>query len=544
MPTSRLVPGRYPAPGVSPIADKIRERRGARGLTPLDGTLLHVPAVAEGWNTLLGAVRTKGQMPGDVRELMILRVAARNSAAFEWIHHEHVGRDCGLNTSQLYLIRDTSSLPSSTDTTLTPLQSSALAFADQSTSKIHVDPSTTSSLLSALKTLASNDTSKAQDLLVECAAIVSSYNMVSRFLVSLDIAAMSDNPVPWPSQLQTHRVPIPSTSGHFLHVETHITDPAAPWIVLSNSLLTNTSLWSWVLPHILSPQPDGPAFNGIPKFLGKYNTFNVLLHDQRGHGKSSYPSSQSVDAPLPCTIPLLASDIALILSHLSIPSVHAVIGVSQGGATALAFGAMFPHLLRGKEGGGGIGGVVSCDTGPKTPAGNKEAWEERMTLAKSVQDEKQGMGKLAKVTSPRWFGKGSRCSLETETETELGLRRTRTEVIDEMIVNTPREGFCVGAKALSDYDLISGQDMSDLDSGKGLLDSDVPVLLVAGELDGAGKVAQGMMGLKKNWDERRKERGVKEVEMRVVERAGHLPMVDETEEWWKVVGSWLVGLGR
>ncbi|EEB86875.1 hypothetical protein MPER_16017, partial [Moniliophthora perniciosa FA553] len=78
MPVSRLVPGRYPPQGASPVADRIRERRGARGLTPLDGTLLHVPPVADGWNSLLGAIRAKGNLPGDVRELMILRVGARN----------------------------------------------------------------------------------------------------------------------------------------------------------------------------------------------------------------------------------------------------------------------------------------------------------------------------------------------------------------------------------------------------------------------------------------------------------------------------------
>lgn len=68
---SRRVPGSYPAPGVSEIADRIRARRGARGLTPLDGTLLHVPPIADGWNKLLGAVRTAGKLGGNVRELMV-----------------------------------------------------------------------------------------------------------------------------------------------------------------------------------------------------------------------------------------------------------------------------------------------------------------------------------------------------------------------------------------------------------------------------------------------------------------------------------------
>jgi len=69
--SSRRIPGRYPASGTSEIADRIRARRGAEGLTPLDGALLYVPPVADGWNRLLGAVRTEGILPGDVRELLV-----------------------------------------------------------------------------------------------------------------------------------------------------------------------------------------------------------------------------------------------------------------------------------------------------------------------------------------------------------------------------------------------------------------------------------------------------------------------------------------
>ena len=67
---SKWIPGRYPAPGTSSIGDAIRQRRGERGITALDAALLHVPAAAEGWNTLLSAVRTQGMLSGDIRELI------------------------------------------------------------------------------------------------------------------------------------------------------------------------------------------------------------------------------------------------------------------------------------------------------------------------------------------------------------------------------------------------------------------------------------------------------------------------------------------
>ena len=68
---SRTITGRYPPAGTSPIADAIRARRGPRGITPLDAALLHAPPIAGGWNSLLGAIRTQGKLPGDVRELMV-----------------------------------------------------------------------------------------------------------------------------------------------------------------------------------------------------------------------------------------------------------------------------------------------------------------------------------------------------------------------------------------------------------------------------------------------------------------------------------------
>ncbi len=66
------IPYRYPAAGTDPIADAIRERRGpVRGLTPLDGMLLNASPIASGWNSLLGAVRTKSSLPDDIREIMV-----------------------------------------------------------------------------------------------------------------------------------------------------------------------------------------------------------------------------------------------------------------------------------------------------------------------------------------------------------------------------------------------------------------------------------------------------------------------------------------
>ncbi len=80
---------------------------------------------------------------------------------------------------------------------LSALQLSALTFAHESTTVVKVSKVTTE----ALKTELQNN----EDLLVEAAAVVATYNMVSRFLMSLDVAGMSDEVVPWPADVQEAR---------------------------------------------------------------------------------------------------------------------------------------------------------------------------------------------------------------------------------------------------------------------------------------------------------------------------------------------------
>ncbi|KAG5640775.1 hypothetical protein DXG03_007244, partial [Asterophora parasitica] len=79
----------------------------------------------------------------------------------------------------------------------------ALIYADASTRQVKIAKAITDNLTKNLETWAreqdpENVEERTQDLLVEAAAVVASYNMVSRFLVALDVAGMSDDAVPWP----------------------------------------------------------------------------------------------------------------------------------------------------------------------------------------------------------------------------------------------------------------------------------------------------------------------------------------------------------
>ncbi|KAF9451581.1 beta-ketoadipate enol-lactone hydrolase [Macrolepiota fuliginosa MF-IS2] len=509
---SKWIPGRYPPVGESHIADAIRQRRGTRGITPLDAALLHVPPAAEGWNTLLGAVRTKGELGGDIRELMICRVAVINGAAYEWVHHEPVGRQYGLTTAQLFVIRDiTTPLPPAQGI-LTPLQTAALLFADASTRSVAVPTQVTETLRVELRKWVLKEISglsekevqaRIDDLFVEAALVVASYNMVSRFLVAVDVAGGSELPVPWPVERKEHFVPVPAESPtHTIHAVTLKTSDSAPWIALANSLLTDFTLWSLVVPYFLA------------------RDYNILLLSQRGHGQSTLPSPGPTD-PRPVTIPLLASDIQYLLQHLHIPKpLKSLIGVSQGGATALAFAALYGSSFAQS--------IVVCDTAPRTPTGNASAWEERIQLVNG--DQLSGMTRLADVTVPRWFPPGSKVSPQKPQNHD-----ERAKWITDLIVGTKVGGFEAGARALGEYDTTS------LGSG-GILNSDVEnVLLLAGSLDGNGKVGASLEQFGLEWNEKRRSQGRKDVEFVLVEGSGHLPMVDEPEAFWEAISGFLSG---
>ncbi|KAF2087954.1 hypothetical protein K490DRAFT_65234 [Saccharata proteae CBS 121410] len=77
------------------IVERVKQRRGERGLQPLDLTLLHSPPIADGWNSFLGAIRTRTTLSATVRELAVCRVAVLNKAWYEWMHHVPLLRAAG-----------------------------------------------------------------------------------------------------------------------------------------------------------------------------------------------------------------------------------------------------------------------------------------------------------------------------------------------------------------------------------------------------------------------------------------------------------------
>ncbi|MGP4014684.1 carboxymuconolactone decarboxylase family protein [Saccharopolyspora sp. 5N708] len=163
--------------GDGEIADRIRERRGGH-LTPLDQMLLHSPPIADGWNSLLGAVRTRVGLPADIRELAILRVAAVNGADYEWNAHEPIAHAAGLTRTGALRTDATADAAAA----LTAPQRAALAYTDAMTRSVAVPDE----IFDALREHFSDQR------IVELTATIAAYNMVSRFLIALHVGKQDE----------------------------------------------------------------------------------------------------------------------------------------------------------------------------------------------------------------------------------------------------------------------------------------------------------------------------------------------------------------
>jgi alkylhydroperoxidase family enzyme len=168
---------------VSTVTDAIRQRRGGE-LNELDKTLLHSLPVAAGWNVLLGAVRTQTEsVPANLRELAICRVAALNGAWYEWLHHYPLAIEAGVGNDLMQLVKKGRDwdLSGMEDMYCGTLRWTLLRYVDCMTLQINVPQDLFEDVRAWFN----------EQQVVEFTAIVASYNMVSRFLVALDVGEMN-----------------------------------------------------------------------------------------------------------------------------------------------------------------------------------------------------------------------------------------------------------------------------------------------------------------------------------------------------------------
>lgn len=161
----------HPAASTGEVADRVKARRGGR-LTPLDEALLHSEPFADGWNTLLGAVRSSMDLPAVFRELAICRIAALNGAEYEWSAHAPLARTAGLTDRQVAALKLDADIASLDDDHLL-----ILAYTDAMTRSVTVSDELSAAVHDRLGT----------QQLVELTGTIAAYNMVSRFLEALHV---------------------------------------------------------------------------------------------------------------------------------------------------------------------------------------------------------------------------------------------------------------------------------------------------------------------------------------------------------------------
>lgn len=204
----------------------------------------------------------------------------------------------------------------------------------------------------------------------------------------------------------------------------------APWLIFSNSLATDLSMWD--------PQADHFS-----------RTYRVLRYDQRGHGLSQVPAGRYSFATL-------ILDVLGLMDALSVERAH-FCGLSMGGATAMGLA---------QEWSARFDRVIVCDSPCVSTAASAQQWEERIGIAQN-----EGMAALIDSTVARWFPP------ETITANPPHLKRIR-----EMIAATPVDGFIGCAAALAEHDYRSRVSAVTR-----------PMLFVAGEKDGTTPEAMRQM---------------------------------------------------
>jgi 3-oxoadipate enol-lactonase len=176
-------------------------------------------------------------------------------------------------------------------------------------------------------------------------------------------------------------------------------DAGKPWLVLSNSLATDLTMWDALMPVFTA-------------------THRVIRYDTRGHGQSEVP-------PGPYDFPMLLADMVAVLDHAGAARAD-VVGLSLGGMTALGLGLSHP---------GRVGRLAVCAARADNPPPFVASWDERIAAISAG-----GMEAIREGTLGRWFTPA--CPPEV---------RDRAGA---MIVATPVAGYIACARALQGLDYL------------------------------------------------------------------------------------------
>ncbi|WP_062311050.1 carboxymuconolactone decarboxylase family protein [Polynucleobacter sinensis] len=153
----------------------IRQRRGGQFIN-LDRMLLHSIPIAKGWNHFIGEIRNNLSLDPKLRELAMCGVAVLNGAEYEFFHHAPPFIKAGGTKAQVEGLRLIGQNNFPTEL-FSQLENDTVALTFQMTRNIKVDPD----LMKRLQAALGNTDA------VELVTVIAAYNMVSRFLIALDV---------------------------------------------------------------------------------------------------------------------------------------------------------------------------------------------------------------------------------------------------------------------------------------------------------------------------------------------------------------------
>jgi len=152
---------------------EVRKHRHGR-LSHLYRTLLNSPPVATGWLTMLTSIRWRTKLPGAYRELAILRVALINDAPYEYKAHIPHALAEGITQQQIDALENWESA-----SVFDENQRAVLAYTDTMTRNVKVP----NDVFAGVRRMLDDQE------IVELTATIGAYNLVSRFLVALEVGS-------------------------------------------------------------------------------------------------------------------------------------------------------------------------------------------------------------------------------------------------------------------------------------------------------------------------------------------------------------------
>jgi pimeloyl-ACP methyl ester carboxylesterase len=219
---------------------------------------------------------------------------------------------------------------------------------------------------------------------------------------------------------------------------------------------------------------------------GLADRWRVITPDLRGHGKSTAPEG-------PYSMEAMARDVLALLDALRIPKA-VLMGHSMGGYVTLAAAKIAPERFLGL-------GLVASQAASDTD----EARQGRFKMVEKVAAE--GSAPVAAALMPRLFAP------------ESGAGKSIVEEVRLMILKTPPAGI-IGTL----------QGMAARENSEAVLAKmDVPILILAGEHDQIVPLAksQGLAA------------AVPGATLAIIEKAGHMPMLEEPERTTAAITEFL-----